>query len=71
MSLLLKFLGQARPFEELQRTLAEADVVISSTGARDFVVTKEMLASTLKKRKGRPLFMVDIAVPRDLDPDAC
>lgn len=63
-----KFLGQARPFEELQRTLAEADVVISSTGARDFVVTKEMLAGTLKKRKGRPLFMVDIAVPRDLDP---
>ncbi|TWI57076.1 glutamyl-tRNA reductase [Halalkalibacter nanhaiisediminis] len=63
-----KFLGQARPFEKLQETLAEADVVISSTGARDFVVTKEMLAGSMKKRKGRPLFMVDIAVPRDLDP---
>ncbi|NEU29803.1 glutamyl-tRNA reductase [bacterium LRH843] len=63
-----KFLGQARPFEELKQTLAEADVLISSTGARDFVVTKEMLSGTLKKRKGRPLFMVDIAVPRDLDP---
>ncbi|GAE34924.1 glutamyl-tRNA reductase [Halalkalibacter akibai] len=68
VELAARFLGQARPLEELQRTLAEADVLISSTGARDFVVTKEMLAGTLKKRKGRPLFMVDIAVPRDLDP---
>jgi glutamyl-tRNA reductase len=63
-----RFLGQARPMEELERTLAEADVLISSTGSRDFVVTKQMLAGTMKKRKGRPLFMVDIAVPRDLDP---
>lgn len=63
-----QFLGQARPFEQLQQTLAEADILISSTGARQFVVTKEMLAGSLKKRKGNPLFMVDIAVPRDLDP---
>lgn len=66
--LAMKFLGQARPFEELQLTLAEADVLISSTGARDFVVTKDMMGKAMKKRKGRPLFMVDIAVPRDLDP---
>ncbi|WP_100373663.1 glutamyl-tRNA reductase [Bacillus sp. FJAT-45037] len=63
-----RFLGQARPFEELQETLVDADVLISSTGARDFVVSKNMMSGTLKKRKGRPLFMVDIAVPRDLDP---
>ncbi|MFC0557830.1 glutamyl-tRNA reductase [Halalkalibacter alkalisediminis] len=68
IELAARFLGQARPMEELQRTLAEADVLISSTGARDFVITKEMLAGTMKKRKGSPLFMVDIAVPRDLDP---
>ncbi|WP_227936695.1 glutamyl-tRNA reductase [Alkalihalobacillus deserti] len=68
IELAARFLGQARPMEELQRTLAEADVVISSTGARDFVITKETLAGSMKKRKGRPLFMVDIAVPRDLDP---
>jgi len=42
--------------------------VISSTGASDFVITKEMAAPAVKKRKGLPLFMVDIAVPRDLDP---
>ncbi|MDV2684872.1 glutamyl-tRNA reductase [Alkalihalophilus lindianensis] len=63
-----RFLGQARPFEQLQDALVDADVLISSTGARDFVVSKEMMSKTLKKRKGRPLFMVDIAVPRDLDP---
>ncbi|WP_088103730.1 glutamyl-tRNA reductase [Halalkalibacter urbisdiaboli] len=63
-----RFLGDARPYEKLQQTLAEADILISSTGARDYVVTKDMMSSVLKKRKGRPLFMVDIAVPRDLDP---
>ncbi|ERN52437.1 glutamyl-tRNA reductase [Alkalihalophilus marmarensis] len=63
-----RFLGQARPFEELQEALVDADILISSTGARDFVVSKDMMAQTLKKRKGSPLFMVDIAVPRDLDP---
>ncbi|MDT8859497.1 glutamyl-tRNA reductase [Alkalihalobacillus sp. MEB130] len=68
VELAARFLGQARPFEELQQALAEADVLISSTGARDFVITKDMMRGSMKKRKGRPLFMVDIAVPRDLDP---
>ncbi|MBD4895216.1 glutamyl-tRNA reductase, partial [Xanthomonas citri pv. citri] len=48
--------------------LAEADILISSTGASEFVVSKEMMENANKLRKGRPLFMVDIAVPRDLDP---
>lgn len=69
LELAAKFLGEARPFSELEQTLSEADVLISSTGSREFVVTKEMLSGSLKKRKGRPLFMVDIAVPRDLDPE--
>lgn len=63
-----RFLGQARPMEELANTIAEADVLISSTGSRDYVVTFELVQDVLKKRKGRPIFMVDIAVPRDLDP---
>ena len=46
----------------------EADILISSTGAKDFVITKQMVEGIEKKRKGKPLFMVDIAVPRDLDP---
>lgn len=63
-----KFNGEARPFHELVDTLIDADVLISSTGSQQFVVTKEMVADVMKKRRGRPLFMVDIAVPRDLDP---
>ena len=54
--------------DELQEALMEADILISSTGAKDFVLTKQMVEQIEKKRKGKPLFMVDIAVPRDLDP---
>jgi glutamyl-tRNA reductase len=63
-----RFNGEARTLQELQCALVEADILISSTGANDFVVTKEMMANVNKMRKGKPLFMVDIAVPRDLDP---
>lgn len=63
-----RFNGEARTLEELQLALIDADILISSTGAKDFVITKEMIAKVEKKRKGKPLFMVDIAVPRDLDP---
>lgn len=63
-----RFSGQAKSLDELQCALIEADILISSTGAKDFVVTKEMMVYVEKLRKGKPLFMVDIAVPRDLDP---
>lgn len=63
-----RFSGTARPFNELEDALVQADILISSTGAREYVITASMMKSVLKKRKGRPIFMVDIAVPRDLDP---
>lgn len=63
-----KFRGQAFAIEQLTRCLAEADVVISSTGAEGLVLTKEDVQKAQPQRKSRPLFMVDIAVPRDLDP---
>ncbi|WP_096202787.1 glutamyl-tRNA reductase [Bacillus sp. FJAT-45350] len=63
-----RFLGQAKPLEQLQEAIAEADILISSTGARDYVITADSVRGSVKKRRGRPLFMVDIAVPRDLDP---
>ncbi|SFB16526.1 MULTISPECIES: glutamyl-tRNA reductase [unclassified Bacillus (in: firmicutes)] len=63
-----RFGGQAKTLEELQCALIEADILISSTGANGFVITKEMVQNVDKLRKGKPLFMVDIAVPRDLDP---
>ena len=63
-----RFHGKAKSIDELQEALMEADILISSTGAKDFVLTKQMVEQIEKKRKGKPLFMVDIAVPRDLDP---
>lgn len=63
-----KFQGKACTMEELPDALRAADIVISSTGASGYVVTKEQLKPLLKQRKNRPLFMIDIAVPRDLDP---
>jgi glutamyl-tRNA reductase len=63
-----RFQGKARSMDELQKALMEADILISSTGAKDFVLTKQIVEQIEKKRKGKPLFMVDIAVPRDLDP---
>ena len=63
-----RFHGKAKSIDELQDALMEADILISSTGAKDFVLSKQMVEQIEKKRKGKPLFMVDIAVPRDLDP---
>lgn len=63
-----QFGGNAKSMKELQCTLLEADILISSTGATDFVIDFELMQFVEKLRKGKPIFMVDIAVPRDLDP---
>ncbi|HHT7188301.1 TPA: glutamyl-tRNA reductase [Bacillus cereus] len=63
-----KYMGHAKSLNELQCALLEADILISSTGASEYVITKEMMTKVEKMRSGRPLFMVDIAVPRDIDP---
>ncbi|WP_449444877.1 glutamyl-tRNA reductase, partial [Ureibacillus acetophenoni] len=60
--------GQAKSMQELQCTLLEADILISSTGSTDYVIDLELMQFVERLRKGKPLFMVDIAVPRDLDP---
>jgi glutamyl-tRNA reductase len=67
-SMASKYEGDAKSLSELQCALVETDIVISSTGAKEYVITKEMMVQVEKMRRGRPLFMVDIAVPRDLDP---
>jgi glutamyl-tRNA reductase len=63
-----RFHGEAIPFSGLLNALVRADIVISSTGSPDFVVRKEEVSGILKKRKNNPLFFIDIAVPRDIDP---
>lgn len=60
--------GRARPFAELPDALAAADVAIAATGAPEPVVTPELLAPVLARRGGRPLLLLDIAVPRDVAP---
>lgn len=56
-----------RPFEALPQELALADVVVSSTGAPHVVIHTEMVEQAMAARPGRPLVMVDLAVPRDVD----
>ncbi|MBI5523216.1 MAG: glutamyl-tRNA reductase [Desulfarculus sp.] len=60
--------GAAYSLEGLERALAQVDIVISSTGASQPVITWEMARRCLKARRGRPLFFIDIAVPRDVEP---
>ena len=58
----------ARPWSDLGAALAEADVVLSTTGAAEPVILPEMVAAATAKRRGKPLFLLDIAVPRDIHP---
>ncbi len=63
-----RFGGRAVPLEQAEGELAEADVVVSSTSAGGFVLERTEVQATLGARRGRPLFLIDLAVPRDLDP---
>lgn len=60
--------GDARPLDAIPTALVEADVVISATAAPHLVVYAETVAAAMQQRQGRPLLLVDLAVPRDIDP---
>jgi len=60
--------ASAVPWAELEREMVQADVVVASTASRDPVVTRDMVKRAMKARKGRTLFFVDIAVPRNVEP---
>ncbi|MBT8468942.1 MAG: glutamyl-tRNA reductase [Deltaproteobacteria bacterium] len=60
--------GRAVPYEGLSVELADADVVIASTASEKFVLTPELMKGVVRTRRHRPLFIIDIAVPRDVDP---
>jgi glutamyl-tRNA reductase len=61
--------GQAIPFEKLYETVPNADIVISSTGAPHTIFHKQHGEKFLHLRRNRPMFFIDIAVPRDIDPE--
>jgi glutamyl-tRNA reductase len=60
--------GEARPWSDLERLLVDADVVISSTGAREPILTKALFKKVTKARRWRNIMVIDIAVPRDAEP---
>jgi len=63
-----RFNGRMVPFEKVSDALAQADIVISSTGAPGYVLTDAEFHSMMAKRRTRPIVLIDIAVPRDIDP---
>jgi glutamyl-tRNA reductase len=62
--------GTAMPWESLSTAMAEADILITATGASVPIISRDMVAHTMKARRGRPLFIIDIAVPRDVEAGA-
>jgi glutamyl-tRNA reductase len=64
-----KFHGVAVPFEDFMKSAAQADIVITSTGAPHYIIRAWDVAHLMPKRQGRPIIFIDIAVPRDVEPE--
>ena len=60
--------GTAIPFEEFMEEMLRTDIVICSTGASHYVVSKDHMQSIMRARRHKPMFIIDIAVPRNIDP---
>ncbi len=65
-----RFDGRAVRFEEWLDELARADIVISTTASPEPILTVEALGRVMRRRRGRPVLLIDIAVPRDIEPEA-
>ena len=63
-----QYAGQAISLAQIPEHLSRADIVISSTASTAAILTKQLVERALKERKHRPMFMVDLAVPRDIEP---
>ncbi|HEY8073110.1 MAG TPA: glutamyl-tRNA reductase, partial [Labilithrix sp.] len=68
-SLASSFGGTAAPLDQLEVELAVSDVVVASTSSKSYVITRDLVKKVMKLRKGRTLFFIDIAVPRNVDPE--
>ncbi len=67
-SLADRFDGRHILMNELQCALMNSDIVISSTSSRDYIITEEMMTGLMRMRPSHPIVLIDIAVPRDIDP---
>jgi glutamyl-tRNA reductase len=65
-----QFGGVPLPFEEFPKQLGQADIVLCSTGAAHPVITYDHVLQAIQRRKNRPIFLIDISVPRNIDPRA-
>jgi glutamyl-tRNA reductase len=63
-----RFGGRAVGLDAVEAELVHADVVVASTGSQGFVLSAAQVERAVKERRGRPIFFIDIAVPRDVDP---
>ena len=63
-----RFNGYAVKLDEITECLKSADIIISSTGSKNFIITRDQVKAVMRTRKNRPLFFIDIAVPRDIEP---
>ncbi len=68
VDLAMTFDGEAIEFDGFRESLKEMDIVISSTGAPHYILGPEDVVGVIKARKNKPMFFIDIAVPRDIDP---
>jgi glutamyl-tRNA reductase len=64
-----QFGGYALPLSELEGTLPEADILITSTASSEPIISRSQMEAAIRARKRKPIFAVDIAVPRDIEPD--
>jgi len=62
------FSGTVVPYDQFATSLGNADIVITSSAAPHYILTKDIMKSVMHQRKNRPVFLIDIAVPRNIDP---
>jgi glutamyl-tRNA reductase len=68
VALAQEFQGEPIPFDQILQGVKRADIVISSTGASQYLLRRDQMAQILRERKQKPIFLIDMAVPRDIEP---
>jgi len=63
-----EFQGQVVPYEDFVGMLAEIDILLTSSGAPHYILTREQMRVVISRRRNRPMFLIDIAVPRNIEP---
>src|SRR4030067_2511242 len=64
-----EFNGKAVEFDDFLQALVHTDIVICSTGAPNYILVKDQVHKIMKQRKNKPMFIIDISVPRNIDPE--